>query len=72
MVGFVCLFSALYKEQFNVSILFMLLVENDDVADITLSERLGESHVVKSAWLDNGALRVLIYSPTAEGIEGGR
>ena len=31
MVGFVCLFSALYKEQFNVSILFMLLVENDDV-----------------------------------------
>ncbi|MBQ2978635.1 MAG: leucine-rich repeat protein [Bacteroidaceae bacterium] len=48
----------------------LTLVENDGVADIILSERLGESHVVKSAWLDNGALRVLIYSPTAEGIEG--
>ncbi len=48
----------------------LTLVVNDDVADITLSERLGDSHVVKSAWLDNGALRVLIYSPTAEGIEG--
>lgn len=48
----------------------LTLVEKDGVADIILSERLGESHVVKSAWLDNGALRVLIYSPTAEGIEG--
>ena len=48
----------------------LTLLEDEAGVVITPSERLGDGHVIKSAWLSTDSLRVLIYSPTATAIAG--
>ena len=48
----------------------LTLLEDETGVVITPSERLGDGHVIKSAWLSTDSLRVLIYSPTATAIAG--
>lgn len=44
-------------------------VEVDGKLQISLIGRTSD-HIIKTAWLDNGALRVLVYSPLANAIAG--